>query len=153
MGKPRTCKSILELRGAFRKDRRNKIVPKKKAPRRPPIPQTLSKGGKDEWKRLAPKAYELGTLTDADTRSFELLCEILSTERQAMHIIQSEGLTIDAASGGKKANPAIKVMEAARSQATRLFESFGLTPKSRTNVDTNPPKKTNAFDDDDYEFL
>ena len=38
-------------------------------------------------------------------------------------------------SGGSKAHPALKVADAARTVAVRLFTEFGLTPASRQRVD------------------
>ena len=141
MAKHRKPADILALKGAFRKDRANKII-KPKPPKRPGMPPTLSEGARKEWKRLAPKTYALGTLHDPDVRSFELLCEVLATERQARAVVEKDGLTL-VTDTAIKSNPAVKVMETARAQSTRLLEAFGLTPKSRTGVDLRPPDKTN----------
>lgn len=144
------------LRGTYRDDRTKRINPETIPESCPEPPETLSQGALVEWLALAPTAWEQGTLVDADLRAFSLLCEVLATETSARELIVQEGTTIDAGSGGKKAHPALKQMETARSQATRLLESFGLTPRSRTNVEIKPPKKESSIYDhleDDFRTL
>jgi len=45
--------------------------------------------------------------------------------------IRSEGLTIEAGSGGRKAHPALQTLTAARRQAQTLLSLFGLMPNGR----------------------
>ena len=93
----------------------------------------MSEAARDEWKRLAPIVVDLGTLSRADLRGFELLCSILGTAADAESVIKSEGMTF-ATAGGVCAHPACKLLETARAQAARLLEQFGLTPKARNYV-------------------
>jgi P27 family predicted phage terminase small subunit len=79
-------------------------------------------------------------------RTFQLLCETLGTIREAEAIIKRDGYTISTQSGGQKKNPAVSIMEIARSQARQLFAEFGLSPRSRQNVDMAAPlSSTNPF--------
>lgn len=130
------------LSGTYRPDRVTNIAADGRLARCPAPPGTLSRGAQAEWKRIAPIAHSLGTLTRCDLRAFEMLCECLSSERLARAIVDKDGLTVDG-----KAHPLIKSMETARNQAGRLFSEFGLTPKSRANVSIAPPPKRNEFDD------
>jgi len=96
----------------------------------PKPPTWLSKAARVEWRRLAPIAYNLGSLKVATLRSFGLLCEALGAEALARRAIEKEGLTITAGNGGQKAHPALKVAEAARKEAAGLLRDFGMRPVS-----------------------
>ena len=107
--------------------------------KRPPgPPASLSEGAETEWRRLAPVAQRLGTLTQADLRAFELLCETLATEKVAQLAIAAEGMATATGEGGLKPHPAVRIMETARNQAARLLDAFGLTPKGRATVERAP---------------
>lgn len=107
--------------------------------RRPPKPpRTISEHVAIEWRRLAPIAQRLGTLTQADLRAFELLAETLATEKLARRQIEADGMSTATGDGGLKPHPSVRVMETARNQAARLLDAFGLTPKGRASVDRAP---------------
>ncbi|BBK33770.1 P27 family predicted phage terminase small subunit [Stella humosa] len=101
----------------------------------PAAPAHLSDRAKVEWRKLAPVAVALGTLTLADLRAFELLAETLATEREARDTITREGMSTPTGDGGLKPHPAVRIMEAARNQACRLLDTFGMTPRGRGNVE------------------
>jgi P27 family predicted phage terminase small subunit len=146
MSNPRKPVNAHLLQGTFREDRQ----PKAKGEfilEIPPAPESLSAYAREEWVQLAPRAVELGTLTEADLRAFALLCETLATEREAREIISKDGITLPTGGDGKKGHPAIRILETARTQAMRLFDAFGLTPKGRQHVPINPPREPNPFDD------
>ncbi len=141
--------ALLSLEGALRK------APKKPKPEKPPRavtdrfedipppPDGMSEQAASEWLSLAPVAHELGVLSEADVRAFRLLCETLATATEAGKTLDSDGLLIEGLGGAKKHHPAIKVLENARQQSTRLFAEFGMTPKARSGKlararDTNP---------------
>lgn len=112
--------------------------------RAPPPPAHLSDRAAAEWRRLARVCVDLWTLTTADLRAFELLCNTLAMESEAREALAREGLTLAAGSGGRKAHPAVKVAESARNQAARLLADFGMTPRGRKSVDVR-----DDWDDDD----
>ena len=95
------------------------------------MPRDLSCGAQEEWKRLAPLAQQLGTLTPTDVPAFCLLCETMATARQCWEEVRTQGYTLPLASGSRKPNPVCKTMETARMQASRLLQRFGLTPDAR----------------------
>ena len=104
----------------------------------PEPPAHLSARAAAEWRRLAPVAAVLGTLTEADLRGFELLAETLATEAEARAVVQAEGCATTTAGGGAKSRPEVRVMETAGAQAARLLAEFGLTPKGRRGLDPPP---------------
>ena len=109
----------------------------------------MTKEAAAEWKRLAPKAHKLGTLTTVDLVAFELLVNTLAMEVSARQTLADEGLTVVAANGGEKSHPAISVMTSARSAAIRMLGDFGLTPRGRMSVEPAPPDEP----DDRGEFF
>ena len=99
----------------------------------PPPPDSAREASQREWRRLAPIVFKLGYTTPADLRALELLCDVLATTKELEAVIAEEGALIDAGSGGKKAHPALRILESARKQAHVLLRDFGLTPSSRRN--------------------
>jgi P27 family predicted phage terminase small subunit len=136
-----------KLSGSYRKDRAKRPPKIRGMSSIPPPPEYLTTLARSEWLRLAPQLAALRTVAPADLRGLEMLCETLATGQQAQAVIATAGLTIGSAKSGKiRAHPAIKIMETARAQATRLLIEFGLTPRARGHVepaaDTTPD---NAF--------
>ena len=128
------------LAGTARRDRQPKPTdPAAKLTEAPPPPDHLSEHARSEWMKLAPAAVGLGTLTGADLRGFELLCDTLAVEAEARATLAREGYTTPTAGGGQKPHPAVRIAEAARNQAHRLLADYGLTPRGRQGVDTSPP--------------
>jgi P27 family predicted phage terminase small subunit len=130
--KPDTAKKVA---GTFRPDRA-KRRPKTKGLAVVPVPPGhLTDSARAEWLKLAPLVTEQRTLAPADLRGFEMLCETLATVTQAQTVIATDGLTIGKEGGTVRAHPAVKIMEAARGQATRLLIEYGLTPRARGHVE------------------
>jgi P27 family predicted phage terminase small subunit len=106
------------------------VKPPAKTRRATPLkpPATLTAMGREEWLRLAPAAHRAGTLIEASARSFELLTEVLATERAARKLVAENGITVSTARGSVKPHPAVRTMEAARVQAAPLLKLFRLEP-------------------------
>ena len=92
----------------------------------PKPPRSLSPGAKEEWRELAPIAWNLGSLNAQRFRGFEVLCEALAQERAARAAIAAEGITIGEA---KKAHPALKIQAEARRVALGLLIDFQLSAR------------------------
>lgn len=133
------------LKGTLQPSRSKRPVPAKPIGTVPKAPAGLSARARAEWQRLAPLAIEKRTMAESDLRAFQLLVDVLATVSEAQEAIGREGLTIR--SGDTvRAHPAIKILEAARGQATRLLCEFGLTPRSRGHVEpTAEPQADNPF--------
>jgi P27 family predicted phage terminase small subunit len=111
----------------------------------PSAPTSLSPGAKIEWRPLAKAAVQIGVLTGADLRALALLSEVLATESELSALLRAEGVTIEGGAG-RKAHPAVKLLESTRNQAARMLESFGLTPRGRQGVDVRPrSREKNPF--------
>lgn len=94
----------------------------------PSAPGHLSKYANEEWSRLSSVAIHAGTLTETTARSFEMLCEILATERTTRELLSASGMTVGSGRGGRKPHPALRAMETARAQAAPLLKLFRLEP-------------------------
>jgi P27 family predicted phage terminase small subunit len=116
----------------------------------PEPPAHLSPRAAAEWRRLAPVAFALGTLAEADLRAFELLAETLATEAAARAVVEREGHAVPTAGGGAKPRPEVRVMETARVQAAKLLAEFGLTPRGRRGLDLPRPRGASGEDEDDF---
>lgn len=112
----------------------------RRSPRRPSPPASLSARAREEWRRLAPIAHEVGTLTARSAKSFELLVEVLATERQARQVVADEGITVKTGKDGVKPHPAVRTMEQARAHAAALMRQFRLEPP-KTAAANPPPAK------------
>lgn len=134
------------INGSVRADRLPRPDNARRLDNVPRPPKHLSDLARAEWRKLAPVAHGLRTLTSADLRAFELLCETLASETQAPEAIAREGISAPTRDGGAKPHPGVKIMETARAQAHRLLDDFGLTPKGRQGVDTKPIRKPSAAD-------
>ncbi len=133
------------VRGTTRPSRRKAPAAGERLTKAPNAPDSLSPAAASEWAVLAPILVELGTLTRADLRALELLCELLASVGELEEVIRREGHTIEAASGGRKGHPAAQALATARTQAHRLLADFGLTPRARASVDQAP----DVAEDDD----
>jgi P27 family predicted phage terminase small subunit len=69
-----------------------------------------------------------------DLAAFELLASALATHRQAAEIVERDGYTVSVRGGGSKPHPAVRIMETALTQATRLMSDLGLTPRGRSTI-------------------
>jgi P27 family predicted phage terminase small subunit len=101
--------------------------------RSPPAPKRLSARAAAEWKALAPICILLRTLTTADLRALEMLCNLLAAEAECREVLARDGMTVGTGAGGLKPHPAVRMAEAAGAQAAALLQQFGLTPRSRRN--------------------
>jgi P27 family predicted phage terminase small subunit len=139
MARPRTSTATKSIKGTTRPGRETKGTIAEALSEVPQPPAHLGASATAEWNRLAPVLVSLGVLSQADLRCLELLCETLATATDAAALVREEGMTIITSTGGIRTHPAVKVMEAARAQATRLLESFGLTPRARNYVGPAQP--------------
>lgn len=96
----------------------------------PEIPSGLSGGALKHWNDLMPVIFELGTARPADVPALVLLCEMRADLDALQDTIRKDGITTEAGSGGRKAHPALRSLEAARRQVLSLLDQFGLLAES-----------------------
>ena len=94
----------------------------------PAAPATLSPGAHRYWGELVPLIVALQTARPADNAALVLLVELLADVDILQNTIRAEGVTTDAGSGGVKAHPGLRNLEASRRQVQTLLDRFGLMP-------------------------
>ena len=97
----------------------------------PEPPAELSEAARAEWLNLLPTIVALGTARPADLRVLSLLCELLADISGMQDSIRENGYVVQAGSGGKKANPVLRALDASRRQAEQLLRHFELVPVRR----------------------
>jgi len=102
----------------------------------------------NEWKRIVPELYLLRLLTKIDRAALELYCSQYSIYRQAMKVIQKDGLITTNIRQGDKANPAAAIAREAAKIIKTICVEFGLTPSSRSRISL-----PNETIDDEFERL
>lgn len=123
----------------------------------PKPPGFLDSVAKKEWKRLAPKVYSLGILTDADVATFAAYCESYSQWVGAVKAIQTHkpdkklpaSLTFETDKGYQQQIPEIGIANNAKKQMLAFAREFGLTPSSRLDnvtVTNSEDKETSIMD-------
>lgn len=123
----------------------------------PKPPAFLDSVAKNEWKRLAPKVYGVGILTDADVASFAAYCESYSQWVAAVKAVQARKpdkkspapLTFETDKGYQQQVPEIGIANNAKKQMLAFAREFGLTPSSRLDNATatsSEDKETSIMD-------
>jgi P27 family predicted phage terminase small subunit len=102
----------------------------------PPCPDYLKDDeyAFNEWNRITPELYKLGLLTVVDHIALELYCSQYSIYRQALEIIDSDGLITTNIRNGDKANPATTMARESAKIIKSLCAEFGLTQSSRGRI-------------------
>ena len=111
--------------------------------RAPSPPKHLSERAAAEWRRLGPLCIELRTLSRANLRAFELLCNVLAAEGEARETLAKEGSLVKTAAGGSKPHPCLRAAEKATEQSIKLLDMFELNSEAPFPYDDD--------DDDDDE--
>ena len=97
-------------------------------------PSDLSDVAKLKWKELAPKLYNLGLLTELDFDALRSLCMMY-----AKYIAAEDAATLGVIrtnSGYVTQNPMINVSLMYFEKYHRLLSDFGMTPSSRSKIDS-----------------
>lgn len=101
----------------------------------PYAPRNLDEVAQRKWRRLAPLLMQARVLTEADLLALELLCHAYGRWIEARKKVteQSAVLTGDK---GQYQNPWVFQENKAHEQILKLCSEFGMTPSSRTRVNT-----------------
>ena len=115
----------------------------------PPPPATLTADGKKEWKRVAPKLYELGLLSELDLSALLLYCSAFARVKLAEEQLAKGGYVIVTQSGYKQQSPWVGIMNRATKALNDAALEFGMSPASRSRVTAKPPEPEDEFKDFD----
>ena len=108
--------------------------PKPAAGRLPSAPRWLSDEAKREWKRLAPRLWRVGLLTEVDGTALGLLCEAFAQYVTAKAVVDREGMLLMSEKGNAYQHPATGLMTQARGELMKWAREFGMTPAARSRI-------------------
>ena len=108
--------------------------PKPDSGRLPSAPRWLSDEAKREWKRLAPRLWRVGLLTEADHDALAMYCETWATWKRAEAQVQRKGEVVKTVNGNVIQNPYLAIANRAKRDALMLAREFGMTPSARTRI-------------------
>lgn len=94
----------------------------------------LDRLGREEWRRVVPELDRLGLLTTVDLGAVEVYCDLYSQWRRARVKLRT-GFTD--ANGRRK--PEAQVVKDTAALMRQYMVEFGLTPSSRTRLETDDP--------------
>jgi len=100
----------------------------------PKMPGSLSPDAKKHWKKISSRLHDAGILTVIDSDALEAYCEAYSVWRHATDEIAKRGPVIEDEKGVLKRSPYFSVAQGAFDQMKALLTEFGMTPSSRTKV-------------------
>jgi P27 family predicted phage terminase small subunit len=98
------------------------------------------------WRRLAPKLYDLGLLTELDLETFATLCDAWKEYIELERSIKSPTVTTD--KGNVVMNPIVSVRNQAWKRFVDMASRFGLSPSDRNHVravERPTPKAVHEF--------
>lgn len=101
-------------------------------------PSHLTGEAKAEWKRMAPKLYRLGLLSEIDGAAFAAYCQSYALWVEAS-IKLKDGSYIVLVNGYPQQNPYLSVMNKAIKEMKAFMTEFGMTPSSRSRISAVPP--------------
>lgn len=130
--------------GEQRPSRVNRNEPLPQVSAAPPeVPKWLTrKIARATWRRLAPKLWERGVLTEWDLETFAVLCNLIAINREAEEqigadlVIENELETrIGTVYTKRVSNHAWPIYRDTTNQIRQLAAQFGLTPSGRAGIE------------------
>ena len=97
-------------------------------------PKELTPAAKTQWRKVAKQLDDAGILTEVDTEALVLYCEAYARWRAAQAQIDKYGLVVKSRNGFPTQSPYVPIVHEAFRQMRQLLTDFGMTPSSRTKV-------------------
>lgn len=127
--------ALKELAGNPGRRPLNKREPKPKA-KLPPPPAGLNAEERKAYRRTGHQLLAMGVMTVADGTALATLAAAENRYWQAKEQVDKLGTIVKTTNGNLIQNPYLPVMNKAWEQMMKLFQEFGLTPSSRTRIQT-----------------
>lgn len=105
----------------------------------PPCPEFLHPIAREAWAELVPHLDRLGLLTLIDGQALACHCQAWAEFRLATEMLDAEGRTCLAGTGGLKPHPAIAMQRSAWKAVKDFAAVYGLDPSSRSKLKAPPP--------------
>lgn len=150
-GPAKTPTALVIARGNPGKRPLPKAEPKPRACA-PNPPADLDAFALAEWHRLVALLMKVRVLTENDGSALAQWCKSASRQRAAEKEFIADGSRYaihNERTGGLSANPLTRIIQAEAKLQDRLMQQFGMTPSSRTRVQTvgGDQKESDPFDD------
>ena len=119
-------------------------------------PADLNEWGAQLYTQVMAEYGSIGLITKVDSGSFLMLCNEFGTYCEADDLIKAQGLEIETpifskdgieVGSKKEANPNLKTRNDAFKNYKSLCVEFGLTPSSRSSLNTPPKTEADKFAD------
>lgn len=107
----------------------------------PKCPDYLDEEAKKEWRRLSRILLRTRVLTEGDDIALANLCQSYSTMVRAQKKLNQSGLMMKTPSGYLQQSPPLSIVNSSMQTITTLLREFGLTPASRTRIQTVEPEQ------------
>jgi P27 family predicted phage terminase small subunit len=152
-GPPRKPSHLRLIEGTRRHKKANQREPNP-APALVEPPDFLGPGAREEWAYVAPRLFALNLLTPIDRGPLAAYCSAVATwaaaERE-LNRLEEEGGTLAALVGrttrdGEMERVLVGIVRRASRDAVRFGQEFGLTPASRTRIETRSEPGGSKFD-------
>jgi P27 family predicted phage terminase small subunit len=104
-------------------------------------PEHLDEEARTEWKRMVPILKRMRVLTEADSTALGNLCQAYSTMAQAQRQLSAAGLLYKTQSGYIQPSPLMGIVTQNMKIVQGILAEFGLTPASRSRIQTTQPAK------------
>ena len=130
---------------------KNEPKPRIKAPTPPPF---LTRIGRNEWRRIAPKLLKLGLLALIDRNTLAAYCnaydDLTICKRELIKWNEANPEQINqttSSRGGQKTHPLVVQIATHQKNMVAFGREFGLSPSSRGRLDIVPtePAERNKF--------
>jgi P27 family predicted phage terminase small subunit len=115
----------------------------------PPMPTHLGALERREWRRFVPLLLDMGVLAESDGTALTALCSSSATIiRAQMELQKLPSLLMKTGPNGyTQQHPLLGVIHSERKVLIVLLREFGLTPSSRSRVETiNPEYDADGMD-------
>ena len=137
--KPTALKRLQGNPGKRRINKREPVVPELQSD----CPEFLGIQSKKEWDRIKALFLEHKILTESDRSALTAYCSAWGRWIEAEENIKKSGMLIKAPSGYPIHNPWLAISNKAFDQMMKLMVEFGMTPSSRSKIQTvGPEEKT-----------
>ncbi|HHQ6596592.1 TPA: phage terminase small subunit P27 family [Serratia fonticola] len=143
-GPPKTPTHLRLVRGNPSKRAINKNEPKPPSGV-PPTPKHFDKQGKYWFKRMAEELDALGVMSQLDARALELLVEAYTEYRHHCEVLDQEGYSYKTDEGLVKPHPQAAMKADVWKRIRGMLGEFGMTPSSRSKVNTTGPDQVDPM--------
>jgi P27 family predicted phage terminase small subunit len=99
-------------------------------------PAHLPHLGKKCWNEIAPMLTRAGVISPADAKALEMYCFIYAEWRQAIKALKREGSVMTHSTGSRQVSAEYTVAKGLLEQLLKLSREFGMTPSSRTSINS-----------------